>query len=262
MPAEPGPRHWAERDRSTCRTVPDALTRGPVIVALAGCYDRPMPELLPRPFRAESIAEFVDSLASAEPVPGGGAASAVVASLAAGLVSMVASLSRGRAKYAPYSATIERGDAEGRRLADRLLALADADAAAYEWFGDAMKLSRATDEEKAVRVTAIGEAALHAARVPAEVLRCCREVVEAAEALAGRSNQNAASDLSVAAHLAVAAAHGAAENVRVNLPFMTDRAAADDLGFRAEEVLADVDRIARAVRAVVASGALREPLEG
>jgi len=221
-----------------------------------------MPEPLPRPFRAESIEEFVDRLASAEPVPGGGAASAVAAALAAGLVSMVASLSRGKAKYEPYLATIERGEAEGRRLADRLLALADEDAAAYAWFGDAMKLPRGTDEEKAVRTAAIGEAALHAAHVPANVLRCCREVVEAAETLAGRSNLNAASDLSVAAHLSAAAAHGAAENIRVNLPFLTDRAAADDLGFRSDETLADVERIARAVRAVVASGALREPLAG
>ena len=221
-----------------------------------------MSEQLPRPFRAETIEEFVASLASAEPVPGGGAASAVAAALAAGLVSMVASLSRGRAKYEPYVATIERGEAEGHRLARRLLGLADEDAAAYSWFGDAMKLPRGTEEEKAIRVTAIGEAALHAARVPAEVLRCCREVVEAAEALAGRSNQNAASDLAVAAHLSVAAAHGAAENVRVNLPFLTDRAAADDLGSGADEALADVERIALAVRSVVASGSLREPLAG
>jgi formiminotetrahydrofolate cyclodeaminase len=220
-----------------------------------------MPEPVAPRFRDESIDAFVAELASAEPVPGGGAASAVAASLAAGLVSMVASLSRGRTRYEPYLATIERGDAEGHRLADRLLALADEDAAAYAWFGDAMKLSRGTDEEKAIRTAAIGEAALHAARVPAEVLRCCRDVVVQAEALAGRSNLNAASDLSVAAHLSVAAAHGAAENVRVNLPFMTDRATADDLGFRSDEALADVERIARAVRAVVASGALREPLE-
>jgi methenyltetrahydrofolate cyclohydrolase len=214
-----------------------------------------------RGFADDTLAGFVDRLSSAEPIPGGGSAAAVTASLAAALVAMVASLSRGRAAYEPYLATIERGDAEGHRLAERCLALADQDAAAYGTFAAAMKMPRDTDDQKAERSAALGQAATVAAQVPLAVVLCCREIAAAAEELAGRSNRNAASDLAVSANLAVAAAHSAAENVRVNLPSVPDRVLADDLGFRTDETLADVERIARAVRSVVAAGSLREPIE-
>ena len=214
-----------------------------------------------RGFADETLAGFIDRLSSAEPIPGGGSAAAVTASIAAALVAMVASLSRGRPAYEPYLASIERSDAEGRRLAERCLALADEDAAAYGTFAGVMKMPRDTDEQKSVRKTALGEAATLAAQVPLAVVLCCREIAVAAEELAGRSNRNAASDLAVSANLSVAAAHSAAENVRVNLPTVPDRAVADDLAFRTDEAVADVERIARAVRSVVAAGSLREPLE-
>jgi formiminotetrahydrofolate cyclodeaminase len=215
-----------------------------------------------RAFGDETLRDFVAHLSSAEPIPGGGSAAAVGASLAAALVAMVASLSRDRPAYAPYVASIDRCEAEGRRLAARCLALADEDAAAYGRFAAVMKMPRETDEEKEARETALGEAATVAAQVPLQVVLACREIVAAAEELAGRSNRNAASDLGVSAHFSVAGAHSAAENVRVNLPSVPDRALADDLAFRTEEALADVERIARAVRSVVAAGSLREPVSG
>ena len=132
---------------------------------------------------------------------------------------------RRRPKYAAHAASHARHGAAGRELAARFLALADEDADAYAGFGAAMKLPRETDEEKAARTAAIREAARVAADVPLRTVEACREVVIAAEALAGRSNRNASSDLEVAARLVAASAHGAAENVYVNLPSLGDEAA-------------------------------------
>ena len=46
--------------------------------------------------------EFLEALASKEPTPGGGGASALVAAVSCSLCSMVANLTTGKKKYAQY----------------------------------------------------------------------------------------------------------------------------------------------------------------
>ncbi len=213
-------------------------------------------------FGSMTLAAFTELLGSATPSPGGGAASAVAASCGASLVAMVAALSADRPKYAPYAASHARHGGAGRELAARLLVLADEDAAAYGAFAAALKLPRDTDAEKAARSAAIRASARIAADVPLRTVEACQEVVAASEALAGRSNLNAASDLAVASRLAEAAAHGAAENVIVNLPSLGDEAAADHLRGRTGRLLAEIEALAESTRAHVECGELRDPEPG
>lgn len=208
-----------------------------------------------------TVAAFVDRLASAEPVPGGGSAAAVAASLAAGLVAMVASLSQDRPKYADHEALHAEAITAARGLADRFLALADEDAQAYAGFGAAMKLPKETDHERSVREAAIRQAARTASEVPFRTVQACAEVVGYAEALAGRSNRNASSDLEVASLLAVAATRAAAANVYVNLPSIGDESAARELHRRTESLADEIERMADRTREIVRSGESREPLE-
>ena len=144
-----------------------------------------------QPFRQMSVADFVGHLASSEPVPGGGSASAVAAALGAGLVAMVAALSAGRPKYAQHEATHATAGAIGRELSDRFLALADEDSEAYAGFSAALKMAKETEPERTARSAALQSAARVAAEVPLACVEACRELVLAAEMLAGRSNANA-----------------------------------------------------------------------
>jgi formiminotetrahydrofolate cyclodeaminase len=203
---------------------------------------------------------FVDRLASAEPVPGGGSASAVAASLGAALVAMVAALSQGRPKYAAHEALHARSVERGHALAARFLELADEDAEAYAAYSTAMKLPRDTAEEQAARAAALREAAKGAAVIPMLTVETCVEMVGLAEALVGRSNVNASSDLNVAAMLGEAAARGAAENVIVNLPAIGDESYAGEATVRVKELLDVVESMAAATREAVLSGDFREPL--
>ncbi|HEY6056514.1 MAG TPA: cyclodeaminase/cyclohydrolase family protein [Candidatus Limnocylindrales bacterium] len=213
------------------------------------------------PFRALALDEFVARLASSEPVPGGGSASAVAASLAAALVSMVATLSEGRPRYAVHAELHQVAAATGHRLVDRFLDLADEDAAAYGRYAAALKLPRDTDAEKAGRAEAIRLAARTAAEVPITCLEACVELIRTAELLAGRSNANASSDLAVASLLGEAAARGAAANVLVNLPAAGDPAWAAAAAARVDELLLDVEALARATQEQVQSGVQREPIQ-
>ena len=211
-------------------------------------------------FRDLTVEAFVERLASSEPVPGGGSASAIAGSLGAALVAMVAGLSVGRERYVAHATTHVEAGAVGRRLADRFLALADEDAAAYAAFAAAMKLPRGTDDEKAARTRALRSAARVAAEVPLACVEACLELVAATEALAGRSNRNASSDLSVASYLAEAAARGAAENVLVNLPSVGDPSWAAEVSERVTTLLGRVESQAAATRAVVRAATERDPL--
>jgi len=211
-------------------------------------------------FRDLTLAAFVERLASADPVPGGGSASAVAGALGASLVAMVAALSEGRPRYAAHAGTHARAGSEGRRLVERLLDLADQDAVAYGSFAVAMKLPRETGEERAARSAAMRTAARTAAEVPLACVAACRELLAAADSLAGRSNANAASDLAVAANLGEAAARGAAENVLINLPAMGDELLAMQLTEQVVGYLHDVQDLADQIRETVRSGTPRDPL--
>jgi formiminotetrahydrofolate cyclodeaminase len=211
-------------------------------------------------FRDLTLKDFAARLASSDPVPGGGSASAVSAALAASLVAMVAALSQNRPKYAQHAGLHDVALPAAQRLADELFELADEDARAYAACAVALKLPREAFADKELRDAQVRATARVAAEVPLRCVERCREVLVLAEALAGRSNTNASSDLRVAALLTHAAGHGAAENVLVNIPLI----GADDWTRAAEarvaELLGELASLAPQVRDIVSSGEQREPV--
>ena len=211
-------------------------------------------------FRDLTLAGFGERLASSDPVPGGGSASAVAASLGASLVAMVAALTEGRPKYAEHAALAASVGPQARALAKDLFADADADAEAYAACAFAMKLPRESFGDKEARDRQIRETAVVAAEVPLRSVERCLDVLRLAELLAGRSNKNASSDLRVASLLLEAAADGAAANVLVNLPLVGPGAWTTETEHRVTELMRDVAAVAAEVRTVVASGEARPPV--
>ena len=211
-------------------------------------------------FRDLTIDQFLERLSSSDPVPGGGSAAAVAGSLAASLVAMVASLSR-KSQLQQHNHLHDFAESEGQRLASRLMVLADEDAAAYAAYGVALKMPRSSEAESEARAAAKRRAALGAAQVPLETVEACLEVMKLAEALAGRCNLNASSDLNVASLLAEAAAQAAAENVRVNIPSI---GAGDpwvpEAEARLRGLLRELKDLGESCRLIVTTGRTREPV--
>jgi glutamate formiminotransferase / formiminotetrahydrofolate cyclodeaminase len=164
-----------------------------------------------------TLREFSDDIASDRPVPGGGSAAAYAGAVGAGLCAMVLRLA---AKKEPE--TFAAGIAELDHLRADFLRLVDDDSAAFTRFSEAMKLPRKTDEEKALRKQHMQAALLGAARVPLEVAKTARRLLETAEAVMGDAPSMAVSDVGVGALMAETALRGAAMNVMINLASLED----------------------------------------
>jgi len=167
--------------------------------------------------REPGMDEFLSSVASSEPVPGGGSVSALAGSLAAALGEMVAGLTEGRKKYEAVEDRVREMHRKVAQARSALQALVRADAEAYQGVMRAMKMPRDTPEEERSRAAAIEEATRGATEVPLRTARVAAEVAECLEALANLGNPNARSDAAVGVQLACAAIKGAQYNVIINL---------------------------------------------
>jgi formiminotetrahydrofolate cyclodeaminase len=170
-----------------------------------------------------TIRAFSERLASADPAPGGGSASAATGALAAALVAMVARLTLGREKYAEHQDEMQVALVQAERLRGQMLALVDADTAAYQNVMEAYRLPKGDAEQMATRKSAVQEALLHAADIPLAAAEASVQILNLAALAAQHGNKNAASDASVACLLAHASLHGAARNVRINLQQIDNR---------------------------------------
>ena len=102
-----------------------------------------------------NIVDFVASLSSDSPAPGGGSAAALFGAMGAGLTAMVACLTQGRKKYAEYAEFAASVQEQAKALQDKLLDVMDRDTEAFNAVSAAFALPKDTDEEKAARSAAI-----------------------------------------------------------------------------------------------------------
>ncbi len=182
------------------------------------------------------LGRFVDMVASREPTPGGGASAAVAVALAAALTAMAARFS------ADHLADAETIADRAEELRNRVMPLAQADAAAYGRVLDAYRTPR--DDEK--RRRRIREALSEAADVPLSIAEVGVEVAGKAARLVEEGNPNLRGDAVTAAALAKAGVRAAATLVEINV----STGGADD------------DRLSRVDQLLATMAAAQEVVEG
>ena len=212
-------------------------------------------------FLSGSVQQYLEQLASGAPVPGGGSAAALSGAMGAALLSMSANFTVGREKYAAFDAAASAVLAEAEAIRPVLQQLMEKDAEAFAQYGAATALPKSTDEEKAVRKNAIRDATRESAKVPMEIARKCRRLLELAGTLAVNCNPNLVSDVAVASHLALAGFHSALINVRVNLKYLDD---ADFVGAMEAELAPMAHNAPKLAQAALASSyrVMDLPIEG
>lgn len=172
--------------------------------------------------RDEVIEEFLDDLASKDPVPGGGGASALSGAMGCALGEMVVSLTVGKKTYAAYREMLLGLGEHLKSLREIFLRLQDKDEEAFLPLKAAYGLPKETEEEQRARDRVMAQALHEACLVPLSVMETATGALESLKSVAEHGAKNVLSDAGVGASLLRAATEGAAFNVKINLKSMKD----------------------------------------
>ena len=200
------------------------------------------------PLVAMTVRDFTDLLSSDAPAPGGGSIAALCGALANGLAAMVGQLStKISAKSWPYAQPrpAEWDDfdvcaVKAQQLKEAFLRDVDADTEAFDSMMAAMRLPKATPEQRKVRVQAIKKARRQAIETPLGVLERCNQTLDCVEVTL-RGNPNARSDAGVASALVGTCAQGAWMNVMINLQDLKDLERKEVYRTQAEALLTTIE---------------------
>ena len=179
--------------------------------------------------------DFLNSLASSDPTPGGGGASALIASIGCCLCSMVANLTTGKKKYAEYQDKIDEYLLTLKDLNEVLLKDIDKDAVAFRPLAAAYALDKSTPGYDEIMEKATYDAAL----APLEITRDIYELVPVIEDLSVMGSRLAISDVAVAASAVQAALQGVVMNVYINTRSLKDKDAATKMNEEADRMVND-----------------------
>jgi len=171
---------------------------------------------------ASGTTDFLNRLAEGTPTPGGGSASAMVASVAAALSSMVSSLTNGKKKYEQYWERASIIASESRKLMEKEEELMKLDEDAFTKVSSAWKLPKGSEEEKKLRSKAIEAASREAMKTPWEIARLAFKILEFGSELIDKGISSAVTDSACAVIYAYSAIKGSLYNVLINLKSFSD----------------------------------------
>lgn len=179
--------------------------------------------------------EFLDSLASKEPVPGGGGASALIGAVSCSLCSMVSNLTLGKKKYAEYQDRIQEHLLKLTKINQNLIQDIKKDADAFAPLARAYAIPKDDPDRDSI----MEEALVNAAKAPMGILKDLEEILPIMEDLCVIGSKLAISDVAVAATACRAAYEGAVMNIFINTKSMKNRTLAQSYNDQAEKLVSD-----------------------
>lgn len=199
------------------------------------------------PLASMSVRAFVELTGARTSAPGGGSASALIASLGAGLGAMVGWMTYGKRKFEDKDAVMRELIPPLHHAMKDLLPMIDADTNAFNDYMDALGMPKDTDEQKAARTAAMQAGLRKAIEIPLGTMRIADRCWPAMLDMAAHGNMSSRSDLEVGAKALETGSWGAHKNVLINLGGIKDadftqriRGEADALLARAQEQCAAV----------------------
>jgi len=183
-----------------------------------------------------TLSSFADETAAESMAPGGGSISAYVGTLGVALGTMVANLSGHKKEWDHRWKEFSDWAVKGQQYKNKLLLLVDEDTNAFNKIIDGFRMPKDTDEQKKLRAEAIEEATKYATQVPFTVMETAYQSMEVMQAMLKDGMQTSLSDSAVGILCAKAAVTGAYFNVKINAKDIKDRAFAEDILKRSEDI--------------------------
>jgi glutamate formiminotransferase/formiminotetrahydrofolate cyclodeaminase len=157
--------------------------------------------------------------------------------LGVSLGTMVANLSSHKAgwdeRWEEFSAWAEKG----QKLKEELLYMVDEDTRAFNKIMDAFSLPKGSEEEKALRSSAIQNATRYAIEIPFRTMQKAFESFEIIRAMVETGNPNSVTDAGVGALCVRSAVIGAYLNVKVNAAGLKDKVFLEEIMKQADEIV-------------------------
>jgi len=170
----------------------------------------------------KSCKDFVEVLASKEPVPGGGGAAALVGAIGMALGNMVGNLTVGKKKYKDVESEVYAIMEKATKLQQDLLSMVDGDAEVFGEVAKVYQMPKGTPEEKAAREQAMEKALKQACSVPMDIIRTALEAIKLQARLGEIGSIMALSDVGVGVLCLKAALISGKLNVIINLNGIKD----------------------------------------
>ena len=184
-------------------------------------------------YTTKSCCEFVTVLASNEPAPGGGGASALVAAVGTALGNMVGSLTVGKKKYADVEAEIIALQAKCDALQKELLDQVEANDKGFVPLAKAYGIPKDDPNRDAI----LEEATVTACAVPMHIMELCCQALDCVAVFAAKGSRLAVSDAGCAAVCCKAALQAASLNVFINTKTLKNRDVAEEMNRQANLML-------------------------
>jgi len=170
---------------------------------------------------ADALRGFVDRVASAEPIPGGGSVAALAGALGAALGQMAIRITKEKKNYQQHAGRYADALDRLSRHTAELLGFVDRDSEAYERVMAAYKLPKdSPDRERAIQ-----DGLMHATEIPCRTGSSAAEALRICEDLRSIIHVNVASDFQVGVQMLRTSVRGAVANMRTNLTGIKDPAA-------------------------------------
>ena len=185
-----------------------------------------------------TVKEFTELVESKQSVPGGGGASALVASIGVALGTMVGQFTVGKKKYADVEEYIKCLMERAQKLRIELLQAIDDDAVAFEPLSKAYAIPKEDENRDSILEKCLKDAA----SVPFHILELSCKAIDLQRDFADKGSKLMISDAATGAALLAGAMKGAAVNVKVNTGLMKDREYAKALDDKVDGLVAEYSK--------------------